>query len=39
VLEDNLPALKLIKKMGFERVAMDGGAEEMRIVFDGAGRR
>lgn len=34
VLEDNLPALKLIKKMGFERVAVDGGAEEMRIVFD-----
>ena len=40
VLEGNLPALKLIKKMGFEMVAVDGGAEEMRIIFDqdGAGK-
>jgi acyl-CoA hydrolase/GNAT superfamily N-acetyltransferase len=34
VLEGNLPALKLIKKMGFETVTVDGGAEEMRIIFD-----
>ncbi len=34
VLEDNLPALKLIKKMGFEMAAADGGAKQMRIIFD-----
>ncbi len=34
VLEGNLPALRLIKRMGFETVAVDGGAEEMRIIFD-----
>lgn len=34
VLEDNLPALKLIKKMGFETVTADGGAKQMRITFD-----
>ena len=34
VLEDNLPALRLIEKMGFEAVEAEGGAKEMRLIFD-----
>jgi GNAT superfamily N-acetyltransferase len=34
VLEDNLPALNLIKKMGFKAVNKEGGAMEMRFTFD-----
>ena len=34
VLEDNLPALRLIEKMGFETVEAEGGAKEMRLIFD-----
>ena len=34
VLEDNLPALKLIEKMGFEAVEAEGGAKEMRLIFE-----
>jgi GNAT superfamily N-acetyltransferase len=34
VLEDNLPALNLIKKMGFKMANVDGGAPQMRLMFN-----
>lgn len=34
VLEDNLPALNLIKKMGFKTVRKDGEVQQMRLMFD-----
>lgn len=34
VLEENLPALRLIEKMGFEAAEAEGGAKEMRLIFD-----
>ncbi len=33
VLEDNAPAFTLLKKMGYEVVAKDGGSYSMRLVF------
>ncbi len=33
VLEDNLPALNLVKKMGFQVVKKDGGAQQMKLIF------
>lgn len=34
VLEDNLPAIGLITKMGFKVIGADGGALQMRMLFD-----
>jgi len=34
VLEDNLPALNLIKRMGFETVRKDGEVQQMRLMFN-----
>ncbi len=34
VLEDNLPALNLVKKMGFQTVKKEGGAEQLRLLFN-----
>lgn len=34
VLEDNLPAIALITKMGFRVKGADGGALQMRMIFD-----
>jgi len=34
VLEDNLPAIGLITKMGFKLVGADAGSLQMRLVFD-----
>jgi RimJ/RimL family protein N-acetyltransferase len=34
VLEDNLPALGLITRMGFRVAGEDGGTLQMRMLFD-----
>ncbi|HOT07919.1 MAG TPA: GNAT family N-acetyltransferase [Methanotrichaceae archaeon] len=34
VLEDNLPAIRLIKKMGFEIAGSEGGVLQMKLVFN-----
>ncbi len=34
VLEDNLPALNLVKNMGFKTVKKEGGAEQLSLLFN-----